>query len=534
MLKAFDPVARREWFGLFALTAWYFSVYQSYDPTLYARSMNMFWFSLALAVPMIALGAVCGDNIGAVARIARFSAPVGLACTVVMPLLPPPGFVALFVISPVFIAPLILRCCYGVVTSAGEKWKLTAFMTAITAAIFAHALWLFLARTLMFPPFGQFLFPAAAGLMSYAAIAWREPPVCEPSTRAGAFLFLQTRYVVLAAVIFLLVCAFDLASDLFHSYFLAEGLRGDPLLFAGGALLPAVSLSVYALFTDRLREKQAMIVGFSLYLLGLILALLRQGEPDLLPALIIADGVGGAYSDFFVVGFSIMFFSRTDKPVLMASLGMALDILTASSLWAFESLAPVFFPGETLSAGHIAVMAALVILLLAAALLIVDTRSEKTFVASLLSALFREPETTEGDPALAALDQPGMAGAGLLAIEQTIAALFIDGLTRHDIARRLHISPAEMEVHQKNILNKIRTAAESGTDALVAKAVHTYGIRQRQAQILSGVLRGMSNARIAETCQITERTVKYHMAELFAKTGTKNRRELTARLRGDE
>ncbi|MDR1246233.1 MAG: hypothetical protein LBK57_04300, partial [Clostridiales Family XIII bacterium] len=216
---------RLEWLGLFTLTAWYFSVYQNYDPTLYARSMNMFWFSVALAVPMIVQCFVFSDNIAAVSRIARCSAPIGLVCTALMPLLPAPVFAALFIISPIFISPLILRCCYGVVQAARETFRLTAFMSAITAAIFAHTLWLLSVQTFGFPPVVQFLFPAAAGFVSYCIVIPRTPPACEPPAREGSSLFLQPRYLFFAATVFLLIFAFDLTSDLFHYYFLAEGLR---------------------------------------------------------------------------------------------------------------------------------------------------------------------------------------------------------------------------------------------------------------------------------------------------------------------
>jgi DNA-binding NarL/FixJ family response regulator len=350
---------------------------------------------------------------------------------------------------------------------------------------------------------------------------------------------LQPRYLFFAATVFLLIFAFDLTSDLFHYYFLAEGLRNNILLFVGGMFLPAVSLTVYAALTDRRFEKRTMIIGFSLYLLGLILALLRQGEPGLVWPLVIADGIGGAYADFFVVGFSIIFFAQSGKPVLMSSLGLAMDILTASFLWLAEGHMPASFTDGALSAGHISFMAALVILLLATALFTFDRRNERTFVASLLGLLKGAGEAPPpGDSSAlseAAMKSPEMTSAGLSGVEQTIAALFIDGLTGHDIARKLHISSGEVEAHRKVILSKIRSVAETAdeTDALVEKAVRVYGVRRRQAQILNGVLRNMTNAEIAETYMITERTVKYHMAELFVKTGTGNRRELAARLRED-
>lgn len=60
----------------------------------------------------------------------------------------------------------------------------------------------------------------------------------------------------------------------------------------------------------------------------------------------------------------------------------------------------------------------------------------------------------------------------------------------------------------------------------------TYGARfrlsAREREVFSLIIRGMSNAEIANTLYITESTVKFHTGNIFKKTGHANRSELTA------
>lgn len=531
MQKSLSRTARREWLSFFSLTAWYFSVYQSFDPTIYARGMNLFWFSLALALPMIALSMIFSKDVAPVARLARYSAPVGIALTLVMPHLPAPGFTAAFIASAPFIAPLALRCCFGTVTSAREDRRLQTFMSAITASIFAHALWLLAVRALLLPPAVQFLFPAAMGLTSYICTR-HEPPACNPVP--GRRSITPSRHLVPVLIVFIIVFVFDLSSDLFHAYFLDEGLSNNTLLLVGGIFLPAASLTLYAALADRKLEKMAILAGLSLYLLGLVLALF-QGDAGAAGILVFADGIGGAYADFFVVGFSIMFFAEAGRPVLMSSLGLSVDILTASFLWTVEKWLPQSFLQSEVSAEHVLVMAVLTLLLLVMALVAFDRRNEKTFVLSLLNLLSAERDSKDESniplPA-AAMESSTARAAELSDVERTVATLFIEGCTQHDIARRLHISAAEVAAHQRNIKGKISSAARSAEEEnrLIDTAASRYGIRPRQLQILRSVFQGLTNAQIAEIHHITQRTVKYHISELLSKTGAKNRRELIEKL----
>ncbi|HQE50616.1 MAG TPA: helix-turn-helix transcriptional regulator, partial [Fervidobacterium sp.] len=53
-----------------------------------------------------------------------------------------------------------------------------------------------------------------------------------------------------------------------------------------------------------------------------------------------------------------------------------------------------------------------------------------------------------------------------------------------------------------------------------------FGLSTREQEVFSLVIRGMSNAEIANALYITESTVKFHIGNIFKKTGFSSRLEL--------
>ncbi len=56
-------------------------------------------------------------------------------------------------------------------------------------------------------------------------------------------------------------------------------------------------------------------------------------------------------------------------------------------------------------------------------------------------------------------------------------------------------------------------------------------LSNREKQIVDEVLQGKTNKQVAMSLNITERTVKAHLSAIFKKTGTRNRFELTVKLK---
>jgi DNA-binding CsgD family transcriptional regulator len=58
--------------------------------------------------------------------------------------------------------------------------------------------------------------------------------------------------------------------------------------------------------------------------------------------------------------------------------------------------------------------------------------------------------------------------------------------------------------------------------------VQRFGLSAREQDILSLIVKGMSNAEIANALYITESTVKFHAGNIFRKAGLNSRLELIA------
>ena len=115
-------------------------------------------------------------------------------------------------------------------------------------------------------------------------------------------------------------------------------------------------------------------------------------------------------------------------------------------------------------------------------------------------------------------------GKAFLAEEQEIAVLLIDGLTKGDIARRMHLSSAEVSSYLKSI--RIKVAGEF--DPAVAAINEKYRLTRRETDMLRCLCRGMTNAAIAEELYLSEETVRIHVRNLMKKLHVENRREVVA------
>jgi len=59
-----------------------------------------------------------------------------------------------------------------------------------------------------------------------------------------------------------------------------------------------------------------------------------------------------------------------------------------------------------------------------------------------------------------------------------------------------------------------------------APEADTYGLTDRQREIVAAVVEGLNNREIAERLRISEHTVKHHLTQAFNKTGVSTRLEL--------
>jgi two-component system, NarL family, nitrate/nitrite response regulator NarL len=88
-----------------------------------------------------------------------------------------------------------------------------------------------------------------------------------------------------------------------------------------------------------------------------------------------------------------------------------------------------------------------------------------------------------------------------------------DGAEHHDISVTIGAIHAKSPTNGADAPNQQR-----------ATALRSYSrLTEREAQILYGLAQGHSNRKIADTCDITEATVKVHVKSILRKIGVENR-----------
>ncbi|MDR0818251.1 MAG: LuxR C-terminal-related transcriptional regulator [Oscillospiraceae bacterium] len=115
--------------------------------------------------------------------------------------------------------------------------------------------------------------------------------------------------------------------------------------------------------------------------------------------------------------------------------------------------------------------------------------------------------------------------------ERRVAAMLSEGYSQGDIARRLHITAAEMGTHTKNIRGKLRGPTAPESELVYEDVIHRYGITKRESQILRSLNLGKSNSEIADEFILSEETVKSHVRNILKKLPVENRFEIPSWLR---
>lgn len=66
------------------------------------------------------------------------------------------------------------------------------------------------------------------------------------------------------------------------------------------------------------------------------------------------------------------------------------------------------------------------------------------------------------------------------------------------------------------------------TQVLRPRVTYTpaHSFTKREQEVLKGLIRGLANKEIANELNLSERTIKFHVSSLFAKTKTKSRFDL--------
>jgi DNA-binding NarL/FixJ family response regulator len=89
--------------------------------------------------------------------------------------------------------------------------------------------------------------------------------------------------------------------------------------------------------------------------------------------------------------------------------------------------------------------------------------------------------------------------------------------------------PDDIRVVVRQVARQSIYLAPSGAEAGGPEAAADPELTSRQREVLGLIARGASNAEIAAMLWVTERTVKFHVSNIYRKLGVDNRTEATRR-----
>jgi len=108
--------------------------------------------------------------------------------------------------------------------------------------------------------------------------------------------------------------------------------------------------------------------------------------------------------------------------------------------------------------------------------------------------------------------------------EKEIVLLIINGDTKHDVARKLHLSASDAADRLDVIREKVIGKGEP--NPVIVAVVAKYGLSQRQTEMIRCLSLNMSNAEIAAELCLAEENVKVHIHNLIKKLPVANRTEI--------
>ena len=523
----------REWCGWVGVMVWFFHMNNGYNylPNGYSDS-NIFEVLLAFKVILAFSVALAGIRFGrdpnGLGKLAFYTTPVAIAITAVFSFLPQPFGPVLFIMSSVFIAPAMVRRAYGVLRTAHSGYIFTAFMSGVAVAFALLRVNYFIFdiytdKLLTDPPtkifylaYALFVLPAWFGVRRSANPAG-EAPVPARRGLSKPLLFGLAAAVLMTFWLLKMKSLIDYAVEYF-----------DYILFIPVYdILPSVSYIFLGLIGDRKRERPVVISSMVLYLISIQLVLLvgDYQNPMIIP-LVFVNHFFGHIIEYLIYAIPIYFFTRAKRPVFAASLSIA----SYSLCWAFRWVIDPALPETLKEAGApLFVSTAITAIMLFVTLHFIYARFREKTLAAALYALFHEGENEEA-PAEGETSEPAEAREALAAAltrgEADVALLLIEGKTRGEILRRLHISAAEAGKVEDTIRRKLQQTSDP--DPVTAAASEKFALTRRETQVLRCLRKKMTNPEIAAALFISDATVKVHVHNLLAKLHIENRRQVDA------
>lgn len=519
-----------EWWGWLGTMTWLFFMMYGYDVFIFPElaydqgTLYPFFLMVVFAIAITFVGLYFSKDPNRLARVAFYTTPIAIAITSIFALCPYPLGQVLYIISPVFMAPLLTRRVFGVIHTAEQGKKLTRYMSAITVCVISFAMWIVVKP----PKEAAFLIPAFFIISALLGIR-RTISVPNDSPSVGTVIFSKRLLLILVSAIIILFWL-NCMNSAIHTGIVAGGIETSNIAITMfGFSLPVVSFLLYGIISDKGYERAGFISGMLLFVFGIFIALLPGNQQELwLIPLMITNSVGGSCFEFFILTIPIYFLVNTKRPVFTASLGVVANLVSSALLY----ISGVWMPEPLWTLGTPVLFSAAISVIVCTILVffLFERHREKTLVAALYALLHGSGNIhgvqTNRSAIIETAEKQDMAGVGFTQIEIEIALLLIEGKTRSEIIRKLHLKAADANGFMKSIRDKISGVGDP--EPVITAIFQKYSLTGREKDMLRFLRSGMTNSQIAAELIISETTVKNHVHNLIKKLPVNSRQEIPA------
>ena len=541
-----STTALREWLGWSGVMFWLYSmlnVYINIDmPSMRGASefwlqqnIDYSWWSLILFIS-IGILSIAGIGIhfkrepNRLGRLAFYTTPAAILCTIAIPILPPPFNLIIYAISPILIAPVLIRRLYGVIYTARPEYVLTTCMTGVTVAFLLmnpfsdfytdHNL----PRVIVFAVFAFALLFAWPGVRRHIGIPDNAATV---SKRKGSI----SSFIIILAAFLLMFTIKKMIDIIFYTVEQFDDFLYIPVYL----LLQPILYTVFGFIGDKRKERTSVIIAAGLCIISILLAVVAENPLSPIVAPVVpATMIFYTYIVYFIFVIPINNFKQSKNPVFLASLSLVCMLLQ----WLFARLVHPFVPKMLMSVGEpLFITTTILSVVLLILLHFIFQRSHDHTLSAALYALLREdkgghapareiPAAEAAEAAETALDaaEPqtqGMISAGLTPEELKVALLLVDGESKRDIARKLNINAAEYDMRETAIRHKLNLLGDH--DPIIAAVVAEYHLTKRETEVLRYLRRNAGNDEIATELYLSEDTIKVHVHNLMKKLPVEKR-----------
>jgi len=354
------------------------------------------------------------------------------------------------------------------------------------------------------------------GMLSvFALLGFFGAPLKLPAPRpplgiADSLVFPKLRILQMLLAGLLLFCL-NLFNGLISYHVVFQNIYNNEFLtLFASVCMTALGFWIFAAFTDYKKDIWGFFLGMILIQVGCLVALLPESNVMAAPMVLLGK-LGGPITEYYFLTLPLLFFDSSRKPILVAVLGLAFNVVDSGLLWISGWWTPAFLSEAELTRPLIIFGALTVILLLPVVVSLWEWNRHRSLMIALHD--FRQPEVLQ-----------------LQDSEQAVTLMLCEGRNRKEIAEALGLNSHQVEMLLRSVQEKLGAAPVVGRTPVVMEAIHRFNLTEREAEVFELLLMGHSNPEISEKLFVVEATVKYHVRNILKKAGVPSRAQLIARM----